>query len=99
MKLWYHDGRTFITPIYSSAKEVAEIFRKVSAAAREQMNIHEKDHAIYGTKRYDEKTGDLLEVSVYDPPVLLTEEEFDERTRAHMTEHPHDMILAIHAMI
>lgn len=96
MKVWYHNGAIFLKPYFLSAKELSSIFSKVGHEARRAMKEAGAAHAIYGTRSYDPATGDLIEADVYDPPVLLTEEEFESRVAAHLAEHPGDLILAHH---
>ena len=98
VKYWFHDGSTYIVPQYATPAGLAEMFRDAGKAAREAMASAGAAHAIYGTKSYDRETGALIEADVYMPPVVLSEEEFERRTRVHLSEHPSDLILAVHAM-
>ena len=98
VKYWFHDGSTYIVPQYATPAGLAEMFRDAGKAAREAMASAGAAHAIYGTKSYDRETGALIEADVYMPPVVLSEEEFERRTRVYLSEHPSDLILAVHAM-
>lgn len=53
-------------------------------------------HAVYAVKVYG-PDGDLDHVDVYDPPVLLDDQEFDRRTAAEYEAHPGCVIYASHA--
>lgn len=96
IKVWYHDGATYLTPSYYTPKELAELFSKAGQAARNAMKKAGAAHAIYGTRSYDRETGKLLEADVYAPAVLLDDAEFEQRTAAHLAEHPGDLILSHH---
>lgn len=98
VKYWYHDGSVFLLPQYATPAGLAQMFREAGKAAREAMASAGAAHAIYGTKSYDRETGALVEADVYLPPVVLSEEEFERRTRDHLADHPSDLILAVHAM-
>lgn len=96
IKVWYHDGATFLTPHYATPKELAELFSKAGHEARKAMKDAGAAHAIYGTRSYDPATGTLIEADVYAPAVLLDEDEFYKRVDAHLAGHPADRILAHH---
>ena len=96
IKVWYHDGATYLTPHFATPKELSELFSEAGHAALTAMKEAGAAHAIYGTRSYDRETGALLEADVYAPAVLLDEEEFYKRTDAHMSEYPGDIILAHH---
>lgn len=96
IKVWIHDGATYLTPSYYTPRELSELFSQAGHAARNAMKEAGAAHAIYGTRSYDRETGALQEADVYAPAVLLDEEEFFKRTDAHMSEHPGDIILAHH---
>ena len=98
MKVWYHNGATFINPIYASRQEATLWLSEAGREARKGMKAAGADHAVYGTKSYDPESGELVEVSIYAPAVLLSEEEFESRIAAHLTDHPGDMILAHHKL-
>lgn len=96
MKVFYHNGAMFINPIYASRQEALRWLNEAGHEAKKAMTEANADHAIYGTRSYDLESGDLTEVSIYAPAVLLTEEEFENRIAAHLAEHPGDLILAHH---
>ena len=96
MKVWYHNGATFLNPIYASWKEVSCWLSEAGHEARKAMKEANADHAIYGTRSYDPESGALIEVDIYAPAVLLSEDEFESRIAAHLAEHPGDLILAHH---
>lgn len=98
MKVWYHNGATFINPIYASQQEATLWLSEAGREARKDMKTAGADHAVYGTKSYDPESGELVEVSIYAPAVLLSEEEFESRIAAHLIDHPGDMILAHHKL-
>ena len=96
MKVWYHNGATFINPIYASRQEALRWLNEAGQEARKAMSEANTDHAVYGTRSYDPESGELVEASIYAPAVLLSEEEFESRIAAHLAEHPGDLILAHH---
>lgn len=96
MKVWYHNGAIFINPVYASCKEALAWLSEAGKDARKAMDDAGAAHAIYGTRSYDPESGDLAEVSIYAPAVLLDDEEFERRVAAHLAEHPGDLILAHH---
>lgn len=96
MKVWYHNGAIFINPIHTTCKEALTWLTEAGKGARREMDEARADHAVYGTKRYDPETGDLIEVSIYAPAVLLNDAEFERRIAAHLAGHPGDLILAHH---
>lgn len=96
MKVWYHNGATFLNPIYASWQEASRWLSEAGHEARKAMKEAGADHAVYGTRSYDPETGSLIEVDIYAPAVLLNEEEFERRIAAHLAEHPGDLILAHH---
>ena len=96
MKVFYHNGAIFIYPIYASRKEALAWLTEAGKGARREMDEARADHAVYGTRSYDPESGDLTEVSIYSPAILLNDAEFESRIAAHLAEHPGDMILAHH---
>ena len=98
MKVWYHDGAIFIAPVYATTKEAHRWLSEAGKDARKSMEESNADHAIYGTRRYDKESGDMIEVDIYCPAVLLNDEEFDRRISAYLAEHPGDLILAHHKL-
>lgn len=96
IKVWYHDGATYLTPSYATPKELAELFSNAGHAALTAMKEAGAAHAIYGTRSYDRETGKLFEANVYAPAVLLDDAEFYKRTEEHLKDHPGDLILAHH---
>ncbi len=98
MKVWYHNGSTFLNPIFASRKEALRWLNEAGHEARAAMDEAGAAHAVYGTRHYDNESGDLIEVDIYAPAVLLNDEEFESRIAAHLAEHPGDMILAHHRL-
>lgn len=96
IKCYVHDGRTFVTPIWVTSKEMADWFSKAGHAARNEMKAKGAAHAIYGTRKYDPETGALIEADVYAPAVLLDDAEFDRRVEAFLSEYPGSLILSHH---
>ena len=98
MKVWYHNGAIFINPIYASCKEALSWLSEAGKDARRAMDEAGAAHAVYGTRSYDPESGDLIEVAIYAPAVLLNDEEFESRIAAHLADHPGDLILAHHRL-
>ena len=98
MKVWYHNGATFNNPVHTTTKEATRWLNVAGHEAKRVMDEAGAAHAVYGTKRYDPESGDLIEVSIYDPAVLLNDEKFERRISAHLAEHPGDLILAYHKL-
>ncbi len=96
IKVWYHNGETFLYPNFATSKELSQLFSEAGHAALTAMKEAGAAHAIYGTRSYDRETGKLLEADVYAPAVLLDDAEFYRRVEAHLAEHPGDLILAHH---
>jgi hypothetical protein len=96
IKYYIHGGSVYIFPQYSDnrsfIKELMEVARQASAA-REEAGA---THAVYAVKIYGED-GALDHVDVYTPPVLMTDQEFEERTAAEYKAHPGCVIYASHA--
>lgn len=96
IKVWYHNGATFLYPNFATPKELSQLFSEAGHAALLAMKEAGAAHAIYGTRSYDRETGKLLEADVYAPAVLLSDAEFYKRTEEHLKGHPGDLILAHH---
>jgi hypothetical protein len=96
IKYYIHGGSVYIFPQYSDnrsfIKELMEVARQASAAREEAGAAH----AVYAVKIYGED-GALDHVDVYTPPVLMTDQEFEERTAAEYKAHPGCVIYASHA--
>ena len=98
MKCFMHDGRTFIEPVFASAKELQVWLSACRIEASKAMKESGAAHAVYGVNRYDPKTGDLSEADLYLPAVLLDDAEFYSRTDEEYKKYPGCLILALHAM-
>lgn len=98
MKCFLHDGRMFVNPFFTNARELQSMIGQCREAAVKEMKDAGADHAIYGVKKYDPETGVLSEADLYCPPVLLDDAEFDARTKTEATKYPGCLILALHAM-
>ncbi|MGM9628052.1 MAG: hypothetical protein ACI3V4_08185 [Faecousia sp.] len=97
IRYFFHDGCTYIVPHYTNASGLATMFNLAREAAHRDMVMAGADHAIYGVKRYDPKTGTLSEADIYAPAVLLDDAEFTKRTDAETEKYPNCLILALHA--
>lgn len=90
-----HFGRTLqrhaepreIQFMLAGLREEAEKDRQAAGAA----------HAVYAVEEHDQETGDLLEVDMFDPAVLVDDDEFRKRTDGEREDHPGCVILATHA--
>ena len=96
IQIYHHDGSLYITPQYTSAAGLADLFNYIRPAAIQAMNATGKAHAIYGTKHYDPETGALVEADVYYPVIVLDDTDFYRRTEEHTKKYPGDIILAVH---
>lgn len=97
MKCFVHDGRTFINPVFATAKELQVWLSACRVEAAKALKESGAAHAVYGVKRYDSKTGDLSEADIYLPAVLLDDAEFYSRTDEECKKYPGCLILALHA--
>lgn len=97
IKYFIHDGSTYLVPHYTNASGLASMLDEVRRAAYQDMAKSNADHAIYGVKHYDPKTGDVVKADIYTPAILLDEAEFTKRTDAQMQKSPGCYILALHA--
>lgn len=95
IKYFVHGGGIYTVPQYRNyrdfIRELMEYGREASRA-REEAGA---DHAVYAVKVYGQD-GDLDHVDVYDPPVLLDNREFEERTAAEYEKHHGCVIYASH---
>ena len=98
IKYYLHDYGTYIVPQYASPQELETIMSVARQFAYGDMEKSQKDHAIYGVRRYDQETGNIESVDVYIPAVVLDDKEFDRRTKAQRGKSPGCYILAVHAM-
>ena len=97
IKYLIHDGSTYLDTHYTNAANLASMLDNVRRSAYLDMVESNADHAIYGVKHYDPKTGDVVKADIYTPAVLLNEAEFTKRTDAQMRQSPGCYILALHA--
>lgn len=98
IKYFFHDDYSvYLVPHYTNASDLATMLNLAREAAHKSMMESGTDHAVYGVKHYDPKTGDVVMADIYCPAVLLSEAEFNKRTDAQIQESPGCYILALHA--
>lgn len=96
IKYYVHGPSRYIVPQYRNARDfVRELsdYAREAAAAREEAGAA---HAVYAVKVYGQD-GALDHVDIYDPPVLLDDQEFESRTAAEYEKYPGCVIYASHA--
>ena len=98
MKCFLHNGRMYIEPFFTNARELQSMIGQCREAAVKAMREAGAAHAVYGVKKYDQETGALSEADLYCPAVLLDDDEFYARTDAEAIKYPGCLILALHAM-
>lgn len=97
IQYFIHDGSTFLASCYTNAANLASMLDEARRAAYLDMVESNANHAIYGVKHYDPKTGAVVKADIYTPAILLDEAEFTKRTDAQMQKSPDCYILALHA--
>ena len=96
IKYYVHGANRYVVPQYRNPRD---FIRELMEYGREASVIREEAkaaHAVYAVKVYG-ADGDLDHVDVYDPPVVLDDHEFDQRTAAEYEKHPGCVIYASHA--
>lgn len=97
IKYYVHGPSVYVVPHWRNTKDFVRELTEYGRAARRSMEAAGARHAVYAVKVYDQ-AGGLDHVDVYDPPVLLDDQEFDRRTAAEYEKHPGCVIYAAHAI-
>lgn len=97
IKYFIHDGSTYLIPHCTNASGLASMLDEARRTAYQDMAKSSAEHAVYGVKHYDPKSGNVVKADIYAPSVLLDEAEFTKRTDAQMQLSPGCCILALHA--
>ena len=97
MKYFFHDGSLFVPQHEASAADLAGMITMALSAAADAVKQFGKAHAVYAVKHYSQETGELREVDIYCPALLLDDAEFQRRTDNQAEDSPGCYILAVHA--
>lgn len=97
IRYYLHDGGRYTLAHYAEPNEIQVMLTGLRGEAEEDMKAAGAAHAVYAVKDYDPETGDLFEVDMFDPAVLLDDEEFRKRTEEERKDSPGCIILAVHA--
>lgn len=97
IQYFIHDGGRYIVPHYTNASSLSGMLNLAREAAYRDLTENGASHAVYGVKHYDPETGALTRADIYSPAVLLSENDFFERTDAEAKKSPGCLILALHA--
>ena len=96
IKYYVHGPSVYVVPHYRNSRDFIRELMEFARQAREAREAARAAHAVYAVKVYGED-GKLDHVDVYDPPVLLDDQEFEKRTAAEYETHPGCVIYASHA--
>lgn len=96
IKYYVRSDSTYVFPQYSDYHSFIRELMDVARQASADRNEAGAAHAVYAVKIYGED-GALDHVNIYSPAVLMTEQEFEERTAAEYKAHPGCVIYASHA--
>lgn len=97
IKYYVHGESVYITPQWRNKQDFARELTEYGKKVAEKRADAGAAHAVYAVKVYAED-GSVDHVDVYDPPVLLDDQEFTKRTAAVEAENKHGCIIyASHA--
>ena len=96
IKYYVHGPSVYVVPQYRNRKDFVRELTEYGREASKAREAAGAARAVYAVKVYG-PDGDLDHVDVYDPPVLLDDQEFDRRTAAEYEAHPGCVIYASHA--
>ena len=80
IKAFIHDGRILLTPHYlDSLKDVEKYVKDWKTAVFPTAKSINADHFIYAVKKYDDDSGEMIELHLHQTP--LDDGEFLKRTK------------------